>query len=297
METENDLAAARAVSRMQAYIERHIAEPITAKQLADEAGYSQFHAARLFKRLTGLPPFEYIRSRRLTLAALSLRDGDRRVLDVALDFVFDSHEGFTRAFAHRFGLTPSEYRSAPPPIRLFLPYRVDNRFPKIKEENTMETKAVFVQIMERPKRKLLVRRGVKATEYFEYCEEVGCDVWEILSSVKEALYEPVGIWLPDSYIPKGTSKYVQGVELPLDYAGAVPDGYELCELPACTLMVFQGEPYDDSDFGAAIGEVQEHIERFKPEVYGYRYAKDCLRLQLEPVGYRGYIECLSVEKA
>ena len=89
-----------------------------------------------------------------------------------------------------------------------------------------QTKAIFVQVIERPARKLMLKRGVKAEDYYAYGEEVGCDVWEVLSSVKQALYEPVGLWLPDQLIAPGTSKYVQGVELPLEYDGAVPDGYE-----------------------------------------------------------------------
>lgn len=50
---------------------------------------------------------------------------------------------------------------------------------------------VFVQVVERPARKVIVRFAKKATHYFEYCEEVGCDVWDILSGIKEALYEPM----------------------------------------------------------------------------------------------------------
>ncbi len=80
--------AARAATIMQEYIETKLREPITMKELADAAGYSPWYAARLFKEATGLTPFDYIRSRRLTKAALTLRDGDERVIDVALDFVF-----------------------------------------------------------------------------------------------------------------------------------------------------------------------------------------------------------------
>ena len=106
---------------MQEYIETRLREPITLRELADAAGYSPWHAARLFKEATGLTPFDYIRSRRLTKAALRLRDGDERVLDVALDFVFDSHEGFTRAFSKEFGISPKRYSQKAPPIRLFIP--------------------------------------------------------------------------------------------------------------------------------------------------------------------------------
>ncbi len=66
-----------------------------------------------------------------------------------------------------------------------------------------KVKVIFVQIIERPARKILLLRVKQAEDYFEYCEEVGCDVYSILASVKEALYEPVGMWLPKHLIKPG----------------------------------------------------------------------------------------------
>ena len=299
----SSLEAARAATVMQAYIETRLREPITLKELADAAGYSPWHAARLFREATGLSPFDYIRSRRLTKAALRLRDGDERVLDVALDFVFDSHEGFTRAFSKEFGIPPKRYSQNTPPIRLFMPNKAIDTWRyyhnDLKEETHMSetTKAIFVQVIERPARKLLLLRGKKAEDYFEYCEEVGCDVWSVLCSVKEALYEPIGMWLPKSLVKPGTSKYAQGVEVPLDYANVVPEGYELIELPPCTMMVFQGEPFNDDDFEDAIGEIWAHVKKFDPKLYGYAWDPEAApRFQLEPQGYRGYIEAYPVKK-
>ena len=289
-----------AVQRMQEYIDDNILRKITLKELAVAAGYSPWHAARLFKEVTGKAPFEYIRTLRLTRAALILRDSNEKIIDVAMDFVFDSHEGFTRAFSKEFGLPPSKYSKSTPPIKLFMPqkvfdiYQEVHRGGKIMSEKN-NTKSVFVQVIERPARKVLLKRGKKATHYFEYCEEVG-DVWPVLVSVKEAMYEPIGMWLPKHLIKEGTSQYVQGVEVPIDYANKIPDGFEIIELPPCKLMVFQGEPYDDEDFRDAIGEIWNHIERFNPSVYGYQWAPEIApRFQLAPMGYRGYIEARPVK--
>ena len=162
------------------------------------------------------------------------------------------------------------------------------------EQNKM--KSVFVQVIERPARKVLMMRGVKAEEYFAYCEEVGCDVWSILTSVKEALYEPIGMWLPKHLIKEGTSQYVQGVEVPLDFDNTIPSGFELLDLPSCTMMIFQGEPYEDEDFMEEVSSVMQVSDRFKPEVYGYHWAPETApRFQLSPMGYRGYIEARPVE--
>ena len=155
----------------------------------------------------------------------------------------------------------------------------------------------FVQVVERPSRKLILKRGVRATHYFEYCEEVGCDVWGLLTSINEAMYEPAGMWLPNNLVKTGTSKYVQGVEVPSNYKGEVPDGFEIIELQPCQMMVFQGEPYDDEKFEEAIDELWDVMKKYNPEIYGFEWADDLApRFQLEPQGYRGYIEARPVRQ-
>lgn len=282
-----------AVRRMQNYIWDHIREPITLLDLAKAAGYSPWHCARLFKTYTDKSPFDYIRALRLTEAAKVIRDEKHKVLDVALDFVFDSHEGFTRAFSKAFGITPKRYMNNPPPIRLFMPYLAAASYKSyMKGDHTMDQKTatVFTQVVEKPARKLLLRRGIKAKDYFAYCEEVGCDVWGILCSVREALGEPMGIWLSKELMKPGTSKYIQGVEVPLDYSSELPEGYEVIDLPAVRWMIFQGEPFEDEVFEEAIDEVRDSIKKYDPKIYGFEWQEDGLRFQLEPQGYRGYIE-------
>lgn len=285
-----------AVQRMQDYIETNLNRVVTLAELARAAGYSPWHSSRIFRELTGKAPFDYIRSLRLSRAAMKLRDEPVRVIDVALDFVFDSHEGFTRAFSREFGLAPKQYMKKPPPIRLFMPANVKHQYLFFQkgEHKMSENKnplTIFVQVIERPARKLIIRRGVKATDYYEYCEEVDCDIWGVLTSIKDALYEPVGLWLPPSMVRPGTSVYAQGVEMPADYSGPVPPDCELIDLPSCKMMIFQSQPYDDENFEEAIGDVWEAIKDYNPETYGFRWADDDgPRFQMEPLGYRGYIE-------
>lgn len=286
-----------AVVRMQKYIEDNIKKSITLYDIAQAAGYSPWHSARIFKKFTGKAPFDYIRSLRLSKAAMILRDNEKiNVLDVAFDFVFDSHEGFTRAFSKEFGINPKRYSKKTPPIQLFIPYYVRDYYKFLeKGDDTMDNKlspnTVFVQVIERPERKLILRRGIKAKDYFEYCNEVGCDVWGILSSIKEALYEPMGLWLPKNMIEPNTSEYTQGVEVPKDYKGEVPDGYDIIDLEPCKMMIFQGQPFEDEKYDEAIGELWKIIKNYDPTIYGFEWAQNVApRFQLEPQGYRGYIE-------
>ncbi len=288
--------------RMKKYIALHLHDQITASDVAKAAGYSQYHAARVFKGETGLSPFEYIRRERLIASAHVLRSGKHKVLDIALDFVFGSHEGFTRAFTNGFGISPKKYATCPTPDGWLIPYRYLNRSNSNSEVSSMnQTAVIFTQIVERPARKLILKRSIGADDYFSYTEEIGCGdndnsaAWDLLTEIKEALYEPVGLWLPENMRPAGTGSYAHGVEVPACYSGRVPEGFDVINLAPCKLIVFQGEPYKDEDFQAAVGVCMQRIATFKPEVYGFQYAPELApRMQLAPQGWRGYIEMLPV---
>lgn len=285
------------ISKVQKYISNNITQDITLSKLAQVANYSIPQLERLFKDALGVTPFTYIRKLRLTAAAKVLRDNNFKVVDTALDFLFDSHEGFTRAFSKEFGISPFQYKKKPIPLKYFVAYDVIARksFNKIKEYEDMKTIAVFTQVIEREERKAVIKRGVKAKDYFAYCEEVGCDVWGVLSSIKEAKFEPAGFWLPKSLVLEGTSEYVQGVEVPTDYCGVVPEGYDLITLPACKFMVFNSEEFDDENFEEMITATWQAIEKFNPTTYGYEWDNTQPKFQLEPRGERGYIEARPIK--
>lgn len=263
-----------AVSKMQAYIKKHLEESITLHTLAQVAGYSPWHCAKIFKELTGKAPFEYIRMCRLSKAAIELRDHNLKIVDVAMDFVFDSHEGFSRAFRKQFGISPNSYKKQTPPIYLFHPWSVREYYYWLtgsKEQTESFTQNFTIHVQTFPKRWLLLKRGVKANNYFSYSEEVGCDVWGLLCSIKEALYEPIGVWLPDALRLPNTSEYAQGVELPFNYSGVVPEGFDLIDLPECNMMMFQSEPYDDIYFEKIITALSAAIDIYDPTVDGYEW--------------------------
>ena len=294
----NQEEKARAVLRMQEYIMAHYQEEVTLPDLAKAALYSPWHALRAFSELVGKTPFDYLRAVRLSAAAKKLRDTNMSVLDVALESAFGSHEGFTKAFPREFAISPQRYRKETPPIPLFsyYPVRLSDTTPTQKEGNeNMASTVIFTQVIERPARKLILKRGIKAEDYFAYCEEVGCDIWGILESIKGALYESIGLWLPEGMRKPGTSEYCQGVEVPLDFSGAIPDGFDCIDLTACKYMVFNGESYEDDAFSEAIEIVWDAIDRYDPKLYGWEWAPEAgPRFQLAPVGARGYIDGLPV---
>nr|AMJ36822.1 GyrI-like small molecule binding domain protein [uncultured bacterium] len=108
------------------WLESHLDQPLSLDNVAAKAGYSKWHLQRMFKDITGNAIGAYIRARRLSKAAVALRLTSRPILDIALQYRFDSQQTFTRAFKKQFAQTPALYRRAEdwsafgicPPIRL-----------------------------------------------------------------------------------------------------------------------------------------------------------------------------------
>lgn len=92
------------------YIEANLINTIDYKQVAKLAYCSEYHFKRMFSFLAGISLSEYIRRRRLTLAAFELKDEEAKVIDIALKYGYHSPDSFTKAFQNLHGLTPTEAR-------------------------------------------------------------------------------------------------------------------------------------------------------------------------------------------
>ncbi|GHU73558.1 hypothetical protein AGMMS49992_12550 [Clostridia bacterium] len=271
-----------AVGAMQTYITAHLGDDITLDSLAEAAGYSKYHAARTFKELTGKTPFETIRALRLTKAAQILQKSDKKVVDVALDSGFDSHDGFTRAFARQFAITPRKYQQETPAVpweydyRIEAYYRMKEDSPNMENEKVSEKvlKTVTVTALERPARKLILLRAKKAAggDYLSFCKECGCEWNGFLDSISEKMDTAGLLTLPPNLVGPGTANTAAGVEVPMSYDKPIPDGYDVVELPPCTMLYFIGAPYaNENDFDTAIGIVWEAMDAYKPERFGWQY--------------------------
>ncbi|MGN0628434.1 MAG: helix-turn-helix domain-containing protein [Oscillospiraceae bacterium] len=283
-----------AVQRMQDYIGENLESKITLADLSRVSLFSPWHSHRLFRQYIGLAPAEYIRRMRLSKSALKLKNESCQVIDAACDSGFGSVDGYQRAFLKEFGCNPGEYVRTKVPIPLFIPYGV--KFRELRKETfAMENvQSVFVQLIRKPERKVIIKRAVSAEDYFAYCGEVGCDIWGVLMSMDSLCGEPVCLWLPEKYKKPGTSVYVQGVEAPNDYNGPVPEGFDVISLPSAEYLMFQGEPFREEDYCDAINAVQCSMNKYDPSIIGYRWDEENPRIQLEPRGERGYIELRAV---
>ena len=201
--------------------------------------------------------------------------------------------GYARKlFLKHLGMTPAVYIRRLKLSKSALRLRDEER----KKRKMSEIRNVFIQVIEKPSRKVIIKRGLNANEYFSYCEEVGCDVWGLLKSIKSISGEPVCMWLPSEMRKPVTNEYVQGVEVEEDYSGKVPEGFEIIDLPAATYLLFRGEPFADEDYEVAITEIWDAEKKYNPEFIGFKWDDKNPRIQLEPRGERGYIELVPIKK-
>ncbi len=100
------------------FIEKNMFEPIDIHDMAKASHYSTYHFCRIFRSLVGDAPKEYLRKRRLTVAAERLAKGEKSILDIALSCQFESHAAFTRSFKQLFKMSPEQYRENADPFRL-----------------------------------------------------------------------------------------------------------------------------------------------------------------------------------
>lgn len=268
------------VRAMQDYIKRNIQyQDFCLDKMYERIGYSKRHADRLFIEFLNITPIAYVRKIRLTTCSKEILDTDKRIIDIAIEAGYDSHEGFTRAFEAAFKISPKEYRKNPKAIPLFLQYPIKSYYTYLnhKERLEMNNDAILCMItpVKRKKRKLIILRSTKGHDYWSFCEEMGCD-WEgMLNSIPEKIDVAAIVELPGCLYKEGTTHVAAGVEVPYEYSAEIPKGYEVVEIAEGIMMYFQTESFaNEEDFGTAISSVFKAIDKYDPSKYGYQYDFD-----------------------
>jgi AraC family transcriptional regulator len=109
------------LNRAMSYIEAHIDDDMALEDVAGATTYSPYHFGRLFYYIADMPLSEYIRKRKLSLAAMKLQSGNEKVIDLAVMYGYDSADNFTRAFVKQHGVTPSQARQQGVNLTIFPP--------------------------------------------------------------------------------------------------------------------------------------------------------------------------------
>lgn len=126
------------------YIEEHLTEEIDYERLGRIACCSSYHFQRMFTYMAGVPLSEYIRRRKMSLAAVDLQGGNMKIIDVAGKYGYSSPTAFNRAFQTVHGIAPSAVKSEGVSVKSFPPILFKITVKGVEEMNyRIETKDAF----------------------------------------------------------------------------------------------------------------------------------------------------------
>jgi len=267
------------IQRSIDYIESHLGERITVEGLAAREGFSACHYYRVFAAYTGLPVMGYVRKRRLEHAASRLAQGGR-VLDIALEFGFESHAGFTHAFQRAYGAPPERYRlhaaeRAPHPVSLAL-HLNHHLTGGIVMEPRIVARPAFKVAGYALRTTSVDGENHRAIPAFwqDYMNTRSESLHKALTPVSHAEY---GLCM-DMDMETGAFNYVIGLEVP--EGASVPEGLHTATVPAATYAVFTTPPSDGPGFVSSIQNTWGYIyEEWFPGS-GYEYAPGCCDYEL-----------------
>lgn len=92
------------------YVEEHLDEDISLDRLSEEFHYSKFYISRAFTQAYGKSFYQYVKERRLTMAAQALVETEKPIIQIAYEAHYNSQQAFTLAFHQVYVSTPQEYR-------------------------------------------------------------------------------------------------------------------------------------------------------------------------------------------
>lgn len=221
-----------AMNRAVDYMEAHLTEKISMEEVSRAALSSPYHFQRMYHVVTGITLAEYIRRRKLTMAAQDIIAGEK-ILDTALKYAYESPEAFTKAFKKLHGIPPSAVKK--PGIRL-------KAYPKlsfhisIKGDQDMEYK-----IMERDSFAVFGRQGTitmidgenfkQVPEFWQKCQQEGFCDW----ICKQAQERPVMGICKDFNHEKEEFHYMIATE---GTCQELPENCVMATIPAATWAVF-----------------------------------------------------------
>lgn len=278
------------------YIEENLTNNIAYSDVAKIACCSEYHFQRMFSFITEVTLAEYIRRRRLTLAALELQGSSLKVIDVALKYGYESPEAFTRAFRNLHGVSPTFAREkgtqlkAYPPISFSISIKGDIEMNyKIVEKSSFRFFGVE-EVMDTTNGNNLVR----IPQLWQECFKDGTIERLVKAQPKELLEEGFvtdvnGIMC---YRETGeeTFPYMIGV-FDLDGNAEVPDEFSVISVPALTWVIFRTDEHKSSE---VVEKIQAIWERIFSEWFpssGYEHAEGPeLEVYYNAEGDRNYSE-------
>jgi AraC family transcriptional regulator len=208
------------------YIENNITEELTCEDVAEQIYLSGFHFHRTFTLLTGMTLGDYIRNRRLSLAAQELLTGRTKVIDVALKYGYQTPESFSKAFSKFHGVMPSQVKKEGTILKSF--NRL-NLIIKLEGGNGMAYKIVNKDAFEVVAITKMFEDETSMTEIPKFWDDY------FKAGYDEKVCGCIGICYEEM---NNSKRWRYGIGCEKQYAKEIPEGFETLNIPAHTWAVF-----------------------------------------------------------
>lgn len=226
------------------YIEEHIDDDLALAEVSSVTAYSPYHFGRLFYYIADIPLTEYIRKRKLSLAAMKLQSGNDKVIDLAVMYGYDSADSFSRAFVKQHGVTPSAARQTGVSLTIFPPLTFQIKIEGVQAMNVrIEQKEAFEVV------------GVERRFNNDETDKISgfwgeklkdCSLEQLKKQIKRNDLMGVCGHMDEQ---KGDFHYMIAL---FAEKGADTNGFSLIKAPAATWAIFRSEEFEQNPYGGEI---------------------------------------------
>lgn len=258
-----------AIAECLQYVEDNLYKKINLDDIAMHCGISKYHLIRIFKSLTGESLMEYVQFRKLSSSISDLKDTNRRVIDIAMDYGFDYEQSYIRAFRKKFGITPLKIRLDPMSLVIQEKLNIDdimsmNNSVIYKPSFMFKQKFCLVGV----KHKILSKSGDRIANFY------GRDFFynqkdRITNPVDSQIYFGYTDW---SDTDNGCIYYMPSLQVPdIEH---LPDNMEGIAIPAHKYVIFRfvGFFRPDDINGRQVGRLLVHMYSKWIFKSGYKFA-------------------------
>jgi len=230
------------------YIEENISNDLTLLDISSVTTYSDYHFGRLFYYIAEMPLSEYIRKRKLSLAAMELQRSREKVIDLAIKYGYDSADSFTRAFVKQHNVTPTVVRKQGVELKIFPPLSFQIKIKGVQAMNwRIEQKETFEVFG--VERIFNNDETAKVPEFWTECHQNGS--YEKLFDAVGGVRNPDGSGEPlkdGSCVIRAVCGYRNSGEGGFPYmicalkdSDSKTDGFKVAQIPEATWAVFKSE--------------------------------------------------------
>lgn len=273
-----------AIQHILDWMDEHATENPSLTEISNQVGYSPYYCSELFRKVVGCTMKVYLAKRRLTLAALAIRDTDSPLIDIALDYGFSSQSALTRAFVTEFGCTPAAYRKYPQPIPMTS--RKTVLLPEYFQEKGDFTMGHIIP----PSYRMEYIPAHKYLGVYKQSTTSKGDIWPnhdydllcgYIASMPAEKTHPIVTGMTAGWATENNEcHYFFGAGVNTDYADEIPEGFELRgEFPGSYYLVFYHPPFDYLTGNCEVMKrVEEMAWSFDPHTIGYEWNEDVCQI-------------------